>query len=162
MYVLSSLLTTINTELWKKHSSKRRNRSEPMHGKLFVWLSALLLVLYLWSYNGKETGITQTREYPKGNRQHSSVVFNLLQIIHINYDEYFILTAFSELRSVKPHFVNNNYIQTSSVAFDYAKFLNILSGVSQEREIERLGFLRICIRKYTFVMIELFHDTPVE
>ena len=43
-------------------------------------------------------------------------------------------------------------MQTSSVAFDYAKFPNKLSGVSQEREIERLGFLRVCIRKYTFVM----------
>ena len=49
--------------------------------------------------------------------------------------------------------MNNNYIQTSSIAFDYARFPNKLSGVSQEREIERLGFLRICIRKYTFVMI---------
>ena len=33
-----------------------------MHDKLLVWLSTLLLVLYIWTSNGKETFLSGVKE----------------------------------------------------------------------------------------------------
>ena len=42
---------------WRNRTCKRRSRSKSNQGKLLIWLSALLLFFYLWSSNGKETGL---------------------------------------------------------------------------------------------------------
>ena len=52
----------------------------------------------------------------------SSVVSTLLQFIVSYNEEYFVLSAPSKSRSVKPSFLNSNYeSKNSSVASDYEK-----------------------------------------
>ena len=53
--------------------------------------------------------------------------------------EKFSTSASSKSRSVKPHLVNN-YIKTSTVAFDYAKCRNKLSSALHENEKKGAGF----------------------
>ena len=67
-----------------------------------------------------------------------------MQIIYSNNEEYFVVTAPSKSRSVKHElnlYMNNSYIETSSVVFDYAKCTDKLSSVLQEKEKKAARFL---------------------
>ena len=60
----------------------------------------------------------------------------------------FVLFGCCQTRScklAKPQFVNNNYIKSSSVAFDYAKCSDKLPDVFYDKEKRGQVFLRILI-----------------